>query len=210
MGDKGKFELVALDKAQVVHEVNAVGGEISEYRNASPLEKAELFSGAFFFAMEKDGMKKLNIAHEALSLGLDSHEGRKEFLSTKLGVDANTPDDYRFVYYTNDSGQMTYFKGHMDGDKKLVLTESLAAPETSDQVHAFVQAGFKPLPKPIEVQIEKSIPAGNSTQLEASPVEQKKTGNTNLLGRCASKIGGYATCVRMPACPPSKPAKVRA
>jgi len=30
MGDKGKFELMALDKAQVVHEVNAAGGEIAE------------------------------------------------------------------------------------------------------------------------------------------------------------------------------------
>ncbi len=91
MGNNGKFELVALDKAQVVHEVNAVGGEIAEYRNASLLNKAEYVSGAFMFGLiETKGKMRLNIAEEALKLDLDSHEGRKEFLSKKLGVDAST------------------------------------------------------------------------------------------------------------------------
>ena len=89
--------------------MNAVGGEIAEYRNASLLNKAEYVSGAFMFGLiETKGKMRLNIAEEALKLRLDSHEGRKEFLSKKLGVDASTSDDYRFVTYTNDAGQMTY------------------------------------------------------------------------------------------------------
>lgn len=190
MGNNGKFELVALDKAQVVHEVNAVGGEIAEYRNASLLNKAEYVSGAFMFGLiETKGKMRLNIAEEALKLGLDSHEGRKEFLSKKLGVDASTSDDYRFVTYTNAAGQMTYFKGHMEGDKKLVLTDSLAAPENPEQVHSFVQSGFKPLPKPIEIQIEKSTAGGAGTKLEISPDEQKKLETQTTLAAAIHKSG---------------------
>jgi hypothetical protein len=190
MGNNSKFELVALDKAQVVHEVNAVGGEIAEYRNASLLNKAEYVSGAFMFGLiETKGKMRLNVAEEALKLGLDSHEGRKEFLSKKLGVDASTSDDYRFVTYTNDAGQMTYFKGHMEGDKKLVLTDSLAAPESPEQVHSFVQSGFKPLPKPIEIQIEKSAAGGAGTKLEISPDEQKKLETQTTLAAAIHKSG---------------------
>ena len=214
MGEnKGKFELVALDKAHVVHEVNAVGGEIAEYRNASLLKKAEYVSGAFIFGLTmSDGQKRLNIAEEALKLGLDSHEGRKEFLSKKLGVDASTPDDYRFVTYTNDAGQMTYFKGHMEGDRKLVLTDSLAAPENPEQVHSFVQSAFKPLPKPIEIQIEKSIAGADGTKLKISPDEQKKLETQTTLAAAIQKSGDaqLASNARLPGKQPGKGAGLNA
>jgi hypothetical protein len=213
MGNNGKFELVALDKAQVVHEVNAVGGEIAEYRNASLLNKAEYVSGAFMFGLiETKGKMRLNIAEEALKLGLDSHEGRKEFLSKKLGVDASTSDDYRFVTYTNDAGQMTYFKGHMEGDKKLVLTDSLAAPENPEQVHSFVQSSFKPLPKPIEIQIEKSTAGAAGTKLEISPDEQRKLETQTTLASAMQKSGDVqlASNARLPGKQPGKGAGLNA
>lgn len=213
MGNNGKFELVALDKAQVVHEVNAAGGEIAEYRNASLLNKAEYVSGAFMFGLiETKGKMRLNIAEEALKLGLDSHEGRKEFLSKKLGVDASTSDDYRFVTYTNDAGQMTYFKGHMEGDKKLVLTDSLAAPENPEQVHSFVQSSFKLLPKPIEIQIEKSTAGAAGTKLEISPDEQRKLETQTTLASAMQKSGDVqlASNARLPGKQPGKGAGLNA
>jgi hypothetical protein len=44
------------------------------------------------------------------------------------------------------------------------------------------RCGFKPLPKPIEIQIEKSTAGGAGTKLEISPDEQKKLETQTNLG----------------------------
>ena len=80
-----------------------------------------------------------------------------------------------------------YFRGHMDGDKKLVLTDSIAAPETADQVHQFFQSFFKTLPKPIEVQIEKSTVTKDGTKLDLSPDERKKLETQTTLAAAIQK-----------------------
>src|ERR1035441_9596880 len=112
MGDKGKFELVTVDKEQVVSFVNAVGAEVAKDASKSTIGKINGYLASLFSA----GGGKLSILkEEASKLGLDSHDGRKEFLSKRLGIDASTADDYRLVTFTNDTGQVMLFKGHMDG-----------------------------------------------------------------------------------------------
>ena len=187
--NKSKFELMAMDKAQVVSAVNESGAEITTYKNSLPYTVGYTVGAFLYKLIGKNGTKDVTILEEGMKLGLDSHEGRKDFLSKKLGIDGNTTDNYRFVTYTNDSGQVMYFRSHMDGDKKLVLTDSIAAPETADQVHQFFQSFFKPLPKPIEVQIEKSNVTKDGTKLDLSPDERKKLETQTTLAAAIQKSG---------------------
>ena len=187
---KSKFELLAFDKAQVVSNVNAMGEEVAEYESKSPLAKIRQKADELMSRLISSGAGAFSGLRDEISkLGLDSHEGRKDFLSKKLGIDGNTPENYRFVSYTNESGQQLLFKGHMDGDKKLVLTDSLAAPETASQVHQFFQSSFKPLPKPIEVQIEKATVAGVGTKLDLSPDERRKLETQSAFASAIQKSG---------------------
>lgn len=173
----GKFELLAVDKNDVVGFVNAMGAAVTEYKNKSAVEKLSDGLGGFVSRLFDPSQERLNptVKDEILKLSLDSHEGRKAFLANKLGIDANTSDDYRLVAYQNQMGQQIYFRGHIDGEKKLVLTDSLPVPEASGQLQQFFQSSFRALPKPIEVQIEKSKPnKDGSVNYELSPAEQTK------------------------------------
>lgn len=167
----GKFQLLASDKEGVVAFVNSLGALTAEQENKSTLDKINSAVSGFVFG---DAGHRA-VKDELLKLGLDSHEARKTFLANKMGIDANTPDNYRLVAYQNEMGQEILFRGHMDGDKKLVLTDSLPMPETPGQVHQFFQSSFKALPKPIEVSIEKStVNQDGSISFELSPQEQTK------------------------------------
>ena len=202
MGDnKGKFELVAWDKNQVVSLVNAIGAEMAEYKNAGLLDKAEMNLGRFLTPLvTADGGRKVAVFNELTKLNLDSHEGRKEFLGKRLGIDASTSDDYRLATYTNDAGQVMLFKGHMDGDKKLVLTDSIAFPDSPDKILQVFQSDFKPLPKPIEVQIEKSTVTPDGVKLDLAPDEQKKLETQSTFAAAIQKSGGIelASNARLP------------
>lgn len=202
MGDnKSNFELVAVDKAQVVSMVNALGAEVSKSENKSAPEEIYDRASALLTGLISGSVgKSLALKDEISKLGLDSHEGRKEFLSKRLGIDASTSDDYRLVTYANDAGQVMLFKGHMDGDKKLVLTDSIAFPESPDKIRQLFQSDFKPLPKPIEVQIEKSTVTSDGTKLEVAPDEQKKLEMQTTLAAAIHKSGDVqlASNARLP------------
>lgn len=200
MGDKGKFELVTVDKEQVVSFVNAVGAEVAKDASKSPVAKINGYLASLFSA---GGGKLSLLKEEASKLGLDSHDGRKEFLSKRLGIDASTADDYRLVTFTNDTGQVMLFKGHMDGDKKLVLTDSIAFPETPDKIHELFQSTFKPLLKPIEVQIEKSTVTSGGMKLDVSADEQRKLEMQTTLAAAIHKSGDVqlASNARLPGKP---------
>lgn len=93
---------------------------------------------------------------------LTDREERKNFLET-LGVTADTPDNFRLVFY-KDRSQTVVFKGAMNEDgKKLSLTESLVLPKEAmsrnDKVAALLESdGFTPLPegKAITISTEKA------------------------------------------------------
>lgn len=201
MGNNGKFELVTVDKTQIVSMVNALGAEVSKAESKSAPEKIYDKASALLTGLiSGNGGKVLAFKDEVFKLGLDSHDGRKEFLSKRLGIDSSTSDDYRLVTYTNDAGQVMLFKGHMDGDKKLVLTDSIAFPNTPDKIHELFQSNFKPLPKPIEVQIEKSTVSPDGTKLDISPDEQKKLETQATLAAAIHKSGDVqlASNARLP------------
>jgi hypothetical protein len=186
----GKFELVTLDKTQVVGLVNAVGAEVSQAESKSVPAKIYAKAGALLNGLIfGNDEKSLALKAEISKLGLDSHEGRKEFLSQRLGIDPSTADDYRLAVYTNDAGQVTLFRGRMDGDKKLVLTDSLAFPDRPDKLHELFQSNFKPLPKPIEVPLEKSTVTPEGTKLDVLPEEQKKLETQSTLAAAIHKSG---------------------
>jgi len=201
MGDKGKFELVAIDKTQVVSMVNALGAEVSKAESKPAPEK--IYGNAVEFVtglLNPGAVAASGLKDEIFKLGLDSHDGRKEFLGKRLGVDASTSDDYRLVTYTNDAGQVMLFKGHMDGDKKLVLTDSIAFPDSPDKIRQLLQSDFKPLPKPIEVQIEKSTVTPDGVKLDITPDEQKKLETQSTLAAAIQKSGDVqlASNARLP------------
>jgi len=201
MGDKGKFELVAIDKTQVVSMVNALGAEVSKAESKPAPEK--IYGNAVEFVtglLNPRAVAASGLKDEIFKLGLDSHDGRKEFLGKRLGVDASTSDDYRLVTYTNDAGQVMLFKGHMDGDKKLVLTDSIAFPDSPDKIRQLLQSDFKPLPKPIEVQIEKSTVTPDGVKLDITPDEQKKLETQSTLAAAIQKSGDVqlASNARLP------------
>lgn len=201
MGDnKSKFELVTVDKEQVVSFVNAVGAEVAKDASKTPVAKINGYLASLFSA---GGGKLSLLKEEAAKLGLDSHDGRKEFLSNRLGIDASTADNYRLVTFTNDTGQVMLFKGHMDGDKKLVLTDSIAFPETPDKIHELFQSKFKPLLKPIEVQIEKSTVTSGGMKLDVSADEQRKLEMQTTLAAAIHKSGDVqlASNARLPGKP---------
>jgi len=210
MGDnKSKFELVTLDKDKVVSFVNAVGAEVAKDANKSPVAKINGYLASLFSA---GGGKLSLLKEEASKLGLDSHDGRKEFLGKRLGIDASTADDYRLVTFTNDTGQVMLFKGHMDGDKKLVLTDSIAFPETPDKIHELFQSKFKPLLKPIEVQIEKSTVTSGGMKLDVSADEQRKLEMQTTLAAAIHKSGDVqlASNARLPGKPQANGAGLNA
>ena len=201
MGDKGKFELVAIDKTQVVSMVNALGAEVSKAESKPAPEK--IYGNAVEFVtglLNPRAVAASGLKDEIFKLGLDSHDGRKEFLGKRLGVDASTSDDYRLATYTNDAGQVMLFKGHMDGDKKLVLTDSIAFPDSPDKILQVFQSDFKPLPKPIEVQIEKSTVTPDGVKLDITPDEQKKLETQSTFAAAIQKSGGIelASNARLP------------
>ena len=201
MGDKGKFELVAIDKAQIVGMVNALGAEVSKAESKPAPEK--IYGNAVEFVtglLNPRAVAASGLKDEIFKLGLDSHDGRKEFLGKRLGVDASTSDDYRLVTYTNDAGQVMLFKGHMDGDKKLVLTDSIAFPDSPDKILQVFQSDFKPLPKPIEVQIEKSTVTPDGVKMDLAPDEQKKLETQSTFAAAIQKSGGIelASNARLP------------
>ena len=201
MGDKGKFELVAIDKTQVVSMVNALGAEVSKAESKPAPEK--IYGNAVEFVtglLNPGAVAASGLKDEIFKLGLDSHDGRKEFLGKRLGVDASTSDDYRLVTYTNDAGQVMLFKGHMDGDKKLVLTDSIAFPDSPDKIRQLLQSDFKPLPKPIEVQIEKSTVTPDGVKMDLAPDEQKKLETQSTFAAAIQKSGGIelASNARLP------------
>ena len=201
MGDKGKFELVAIDKAQIVGMVNALGAEVSKAESKPAPEK--IYGNAVEFVtglLNPGAVAASGLKDEIFKLGLDSHDGRKEFLGKRLGVDASTSDDYRLVTYTNDAGQVMLFKGHMDGDKKLVLTDSIAFPDSPDKIRQLLQSDFKPLPKPIEVQIEKSTVTPDGVKMDLAPDEQKKLETQSTFAAAIQKSGGIelASNARLP------------
>ena len=200
MGDKGKFELVTVDKEQVVSFVNAVGAEVAKDASKSTIAK---INASLASLLSASGGKLSLLKEEAAKLGLDSHDGRKEFLSKRLGIDASTADNYRLVTFTNDAGQVMLFKGHMDGDKKLVLTDSIAFPETPDKIHELFQSKFKALLKPIEVQIEKSTVTSGGMKLDVSADEQRKLEMQTTLAAAIHKSGDVqlASNARLPGKP---------
>jgi len=184
MGDK--FELLAFSQADVVHGVNQAGAEFAEdvRKNKGFLEQIVDTLTGQHTAMEA--------AREAVNrLNLDTHEGRAEFLSKKLGIDRNTPDNYRLVGYTNDSGQKLLFKGHMEGDKKLVLTGSITLPDLDNaaNIPVLLQSSFKEVKPPIEVKIEKSEPAKGGQKLDILPEEQRKLESKAAFAMAIQKSG---------------------
>lgn len=181
---EGKFDLTALDKHMVVASVNEIGAEVAKYQNGSSIGRTLIEAVAPVFDAIQGGMwgkgdqasqlEKANALHLA---GVDTHEGRKEFLSKRLGITAETGDDYRLVILTNDQGQTVLFKGQMDG-KSLTLTESVSIPENMQStlgIGQLLESSFKPLPKPIEVKVE-NINQGQdgSTKLELNDEEKRK------------------------------------
>lgn len=181
---EGKFDLTALDKHTVVASVNEMGAEVAKYQNGASIGRTLIEAVAPVFDAIQGGMwskgnqssqlEKANALHLA---GVDTHEGRKKFLSERLGVTAETGDDYRLVILTNEQGQSVLFKGRMDG-KSLTLTESVSVPDNVESAMGLGQllgSSFKPLPKPIEVKVE-NINQGQdgSTKLELNDEEKRK------------------------------------
>lgn len=114
--------------------------------------------------------QKAAYGHKTLEQ-LTTREGRKELLS-KLGIDANTPDDFRLVMY-QDKAQTVIFKGKAS-ENGVTLTDSMVIQDTGNVAEGLIKDGhfkgeFKPLPKPIE------LPAvGKEGKIDLSPEQQKK------------------------------------
>ena len=173
-----KFNLKVLKSDEVIHLINEVGAKVASGKDA--------FSDnalAFVFGTG-EAKSKLD------SSGIDTHEGRKALLK-KLGVDSETSADFRLVSYTNDFGQEMIFKGRMDGDKKLILTDSLPISGDGgyDRLNALLQGSFKSLPKPIEVKVDAVTPLKEGAQLEISPEERKKLETQASLASAIQKSG---------------------
>lgn len=184
MGE-GKFDLTAFDKHAVVATVNEAGATVAEYQATASIGRTLIDAVAPIFDAIQGGMwskgnqasqlEKANALHLA---GVDTHEGRKEFLSKRLGITAETGDDYRLVILTSDQGQTVLFKGRMDKNNSLTLTESVPVPHDMQSTLGIGQllgSSFKPLPKPIEVKVDRVTQrVDGTTQLELSADEKKK------------------------------------
>jgi hypothetical protein len=182
--DRGKFELITMDKDQVVAAVNGIGVQLAQYKDASLLMKAGANIETSAMAIVSDSAaKKLLFGTALLKTHLDSQEGRKEFLKSHLGIDANAADNYRLAIFTNSSGEQTVFKGRMENEHKLVLTDSLPVAETITQIPNFVQFNFKTLPKPIEVEVGKSSKIADGQKLELSPEQGMKLETQTTLAK---------------------------
>lgn len=181
---EGKFDLTALDKNAVVASVNEAGATVAGYQAGPSLGRTlldatvpilDFIQGGFLGKGDNASqLEKANALHLA---GVDTHEGRKEFLSKRLGITAETGDDYRLAILTNDQGQTVLFKGRMDGNT-LTLTESVPVPNDMQSALGIGQllgSSFKPLPKPIEVKVDRATQrVDGSTQLELNADEKKK------------------------------------
>lgn len=179
MVDEKKFLLAAFDKANLVKAVNDLGNGVAAYKRQSFWTKAgDNISGLLFAPSDA-----YSVQARVLDSGAETHEGRKALLA-KLGVGGKTAETYRLVAYHNGPGNTVFFKGHMDGDNKLVLTESFVPSAPDLQTAAselLVQPSFKRLPKPIEVQAEKTTATNlekdgsiKFTEFELSPAEKQK------------------------------------
>ena len=181
---EGKFDLTAYDKHAVVSAVNQAGALSAEYHSASGArsvltEALDSVMGILQKHILKEESAPTALKAGAIHLaGLDTQEGRKKFLTERVGINAETGDDFRIVSLTNDHGQTMLFKGRMDGNGKLTLTESVPVPEnmqSPEGIGQFLESSFKPLAKPIEVKVQKTTQgAGGSTKLELSDEEKKK------------------------------------
>lgn len=183
MGD-GKFDLTAYDKHAVVSAVNQAGALSAEYQSASGARSVLADALDSVVGMLQRHLLREESAPTALKAGaihlagLDTPEGRKKFLTERVGVNAETGDDFRIVSLTNEHGQTMLFKGRMDGNGKLTLTESVPVPDnmqTPEGIGQFLESSFKPLPKPIEVKVQSTTqrPDGE-TKLELNDDEKKK------------------------------------
>lgn len=183
MGE-GKFDLTAYDKHAVVNVVNQAGALVADYQSApgarSVLTDAlDSIVGTLQKHLWKEESAPTALKAGALHLaGLDTQEGRKRFLTERVGVSAETGDDFRIVSLTTDHGQTMLFKGRMDGNGKLTLTESVPVPDnmqSPEGMGQLLESSFKPLPKPIEVKVQNTTqgPDG-ATKLELNEDEKKK------------------------------------
>ncbi len=175
---EGKFDLTAFDKNAVVATVNEAGATLVDYQATASIGRTLLEavqSGLLGKGDQASQLEKANALHLA---GVDTHEGRKEFLSKRLGITAETGDDYRLVILTNEQGQSVLFKGQMDKNNTLTLNESIPVPQDMQSTLGIGQllgSSFKPLPKPIEVKVDRVTQRADGTaQLELSADEKKK------------------------------------
>jgi hypothetical protein len=175
---EGKFDLTAFDKNAVVATVNDAGATLVDYQATASIGRTLLEavqSGLLGKGDQASQLEKANALHLA---GVDTHEGRKEFLSKRLGITAETGDDYRLVILTNEQGQSVLFKGQMDKNNTLTLNESIPVPQdmqSSLGIGQLLGSSFKPLPKPIEVKVDRVTQRADGTaQLELSADEKKK------------------------------------
>ncbi|MBV6500972.1 MAG: hypothetical protein CJBNEKGG_03466 [Prosthecobacter sp.] len=180
-----KFDLTAFDKNAVVATVNEAGATVAEYQATASIGRTLIEAVAPIFDAVQSGLlgkgdqaSQLEIANALHLAGVDTHEGRKEFLSKRLGITAETGDDYRLVILTNKQGQMVLFKGQMDKNNTLKLTESVPVPEdvrSTLGIGQLLGSSFKPLPKPIEVKVDRETQrVDGTTQLELNADEKKK------------------------------------
>ncbi len=196
---ESKFQLLALDKRVVVSLVNTLGAEAA--REMTPFTPEIIKNNLADVASLVTSFSHTRTV-KAVKLDLDEHKGRKDFLN-KIGIDSETPDSYRLLSFTNSVGQRTLFKGRMV-DNKLVLTDSIALADRSsrDTLHELMLADFKPLPKPIEVVVEKeSIGKDGSRNLELAPEEKMKLELQSTLAAAIHKSGDVelASNSRLPA-----------
>ncbi|MFM2176656.1 MAG: hypothetical protein RL015_754 [Verrucomicrobiota bacterium] len=175
---EGKFDLTAFDKNAVVATVNEAGATLVDYQATASIGRTLLEavqSGLLGKGDQASQLEKANALHLA---GVDTHEGRKEFLSKRLGITAETGDDYRLVILTNEQGQSVLFKGQMDKNNTLTLNESIPVPQdmqSSLGIGQLLGSSFKPLPKPIEVKVDRVTQRADGTaQLELSADEKKR------------------------------------
>ena len=183
MGE-GKFDLTAYDKHAVVNVINQAGALVADYQSASGARSVltnalDSVAGMLQRHLFKEESAPTALKAAALHFaGLDTQEGRKKFLTERVGVSAETGDDFRIVSLTNEHGQTMLLKGRMDGNGKLTLTDSVPVPDnmqTPEGIGQFLESSFKPLPKPIEVKVQNTTqgPDG-STKLELNDDEKKK------------------------------------
>ncbi len=119
--DKDLEGLVVLDKHEVVKWINNLSHTMEKERALNPDVLRERKS-------DKDVLREPKTDKEILEVkiidAIGGREERKQLLG-RLGINAETPDDYRLAFY-DDKYQHVVFKGKMDEKTgKLTLTDRL-------------------------------------------------------------------------------------